>query len=64
MSSDKQILTMAEATGLIFSFFDVISVRDVPFAILLYIQSILHGLTSVLLCVQVIVKSVDFVIGT
>ena len=40
--------------GLIFSLFDVASARQVPFGILQYVQCILHGLTSVLLCVPFI----------
>jgi len=33
-------------TGLIFLLFDAASAREVPFAMLLYIKCILHGLTS------------------
>ena len=40
--------------GLIFSPFDVASSQEVPFGIPQYIQCILHGLTSVLLCVPFI----------
>jgi len=50
MPSDLCNSTMAKATGLIFLLFDVASTREVPFAILLYIQCILHGLTTALLC--------------
>ena len=55
MPSDKRNLITAKATmGLIFSLFDVALAREVPFGIPQYIQSILHGLTSVLLCVPFI----------
>jgi len=54
MPSDSHNSTMAKATGLIFSLFNVTSAREVPFAILLYIQCILHGLTTALLCVPLI----------
>jgi len=53
-SSDLRYSTMARATGLIFSLFDVVSAREVPFAIPLYMQWILHGLTTTLLCVPFI----------
>jgi len=51
MPLDWRNSTMAKATGLTFLLFDVASAREVPFAIQLYIQYILHGLTSALLCV-------------
>ena len=51
MPSDKRNLIAAKATGLIFSLFNVASAREVPFGMPQYIQCILHGLTSVLLCV-------------
>ena len=54
MPSDKRNLIMAKATGLIFSLFDVASAREVLFGIPHYVQCILHGLTSVLLCVPFI----------
>jgi len=54
MPSDSRTSTMANATGLIFSLFDVASAREVPFAIPLYIQCILHGLSTALLCVPFI----------
>ena len=54
MPSDKRNSITAKATGLIFSLFDVTSARQVPFGILQYVQCILHGLTSVLLCVPFI----------
>jgi len=54
MPSDSRYSTMAKATGLIFSLFDITSAQEVPFAILLYIQCILHGLTKALLCVPFI----------
>jgi len=38
-------------SDLIFSLFDVASAREMPFAMLLYIQSILHVLTRALFCV-------------
>ena len=40
--------------SLIFSLFDVASAQDVPLGIPQYTQCILHGLTSVLLCVPFI----------
>jgi len=51
MPSDKRNSIMAEATDLIFSLFDVASAQEVPFGALQYVQCILQGLTSVLLCV-------------
>ena len=54
MPSDKRNSKIAKATGLIFSLFDVASAGHVPSGILQYIQYILHGLTSVLLCVPFI----------
>ena len=54
MPSDKYNSIMAKATGLIYSLFDVASAQEVPFGILQYVQRILHGLTSVLLCVPFI----------
>ena len=54
MPSDQYNSITAEATGLIFSLFDVASAREVPFGILQYIECICHGLTSVLLCVPFI----------
>ena len=43
-----------EAKGLIFSLFDLASAGHMPFGIPQYIQCILHGLISVLLCVPFI----------
>ena len=54
MPSDKCNSITAKATGLIFSLFDVALARQVPFGIPQYVQCILHGLTSVLLCVPFI----------
>ena len=54
MPSDKRNSITAKAKGLIFSLFDVALARQVPFGILQYVQRILHGLTSVLLCVPFI----------
>jgi len=56
MSSDQHNSTMAKAMCLIFSLFDVASAREVPFDILQYMQYILYGLTSVLLCVPFTAK--------
>ena len=53
MPLDKRNSIVAKV-GLIFSLFDVASALEVPFAIPQYIQCILHGLTSVLLCVPFI----------
>jgi len=47
---------MVKATGLTFSLFEA---REVPLAILLYIECILHGPSSLLT-----MKGVDFVVGT
>ena len=54
MSSDKRNAITAKATGLTFSLFDIPLAREVPFGIPQYVQYILHGLTSVLLCVPFI----------
>ena len=54
MPSDKRNLIAAKATGLIFSLFGVALALQVPFGIPQYVQCILHGLTSVLLCVPFI----------
>ena len=45
---------MGKATGLILSLFDVASAPEVPFGTPQYVQCILQGLTSVLLCVPFI----------
>ena len=55
--------SMAMVTGLIFSLFNVASVREVPFGILQYVQCILSGLTSVLHSSFLTVKSVDLVVA-
>ena len=62
MPSDKRNLITAKATGLIFSLSDIASAREVPFGIPQYVQCILHGLTSVLLCVPFIFASVDLAV--
>ena len=54
MPSDKGNSITVKATGLIFSLFDIALALQVPFGILQYVQCILHGLTSVLLCVPFI----------
>ena len=54
MPSDKRNLITAKALGLIFSLFDDALAQEVPFGILQYVQCILHGLTSVFLCVPFI----------
>ena len=54
MPSDKRNSITAKATGLIVSLFDIASAQQVPFGIPQYAQCILHGLTSVLLCVPFI----------
>jgi len=54
MLSDSRNSTMAKGTGLIVSLLNVTSAREVPFAIPLYMQCILHGLTTALLCVSLI----------
>ena len=54
MPSDKCNSITAKATGLIFSLFDVSSAREVPLGTPQYVQCILHGLTSVSLCVPFI----------
>jgi len=64
MPSDYCNSTMAKATDLIFSLFDVASAREVPFAIPLYMQCILHQLTSASFVSHSSTKtSVDFVVG-
>jgi len=45
---------MAKAMDLIFSILNVASAREVPFTIPLYMQYILYGLTTALLCVPFI----------
>jgi len=62
MPSDHHDSTVAKATCLILSLFDVASAWEVPFGILQYIQYILHGLTSALLCVPADNKSVNAVV--
>ena len=54
MPPDKHNLITAKAMGLIISLFDIALAQEVPFGIPQYIQYILHGLTSVLLCVPFI----------
>ena len=54
MSLDNRNLITAKAMGLIFSLFNVASAGHVPFGIPQYVQCILHGLTTVLLCVPFI----------
>ena len=54
MPSDKRNSITAKGTGLISALFDMASVGYVPFGIPQYVQCILHGLTSVLLCVPFI----------
>jgi len=54
MPPDQHNALMAKATGLIFSLFDVASAQQVPFGIPQYLQCILQGLTSVLVCVPFI----------
>ena len=54
MPSDLHNSVTAKATGLIFSLFDIASAREVPFGTLQYVQCILQGLTSILLCVPFI----------
>ena len=54
MPSDKCDSITAKAMGLIVSLFDIASAQQMPFGIPQYVQRILHGLTSVLLCVPFI----------
>jgi len=66
MPLDKHNSITANTTTLIFSLFYVASAQDVPFGILQYAQFILHGLTSVLLCVPFILlaaKNVNLVVA-
>jgi len=51
MPLDQRNLTMATATGFVFSLFDVASAREVPFGIPQYI---INRLTCVLPCVPII----------
>jgi len=56
---------MAKNTALIFLLFDVASAWEVPFGVLLFIQCILHGLTSALHSSSLLtIKSVNFVVHT
>jgi len=50
MPSDQHNLITAKAMGLIYSLLDVTSTQEVPFGIPQYVQCILHGLISALLC--------------
>ena len=54
MPSDKCNSITAKATDLIFSLFNIASAGCMPFGIPQYVQYILHGLTSFLLCVPFI----------
>jgi len=63
MPSDSCNLTMVKAMGLIFLLFDIASVREVPFAMPLYIQCILHGLSRALPFIFAHQEGVDFVVG-
>jgi len=54
MPSDLGNSAIAKATGLIFLLFDVVSAQEVPFAIPLYMQCILHELSMAFLCVPFI----------
>ena len=54
MPSDMHNSITAKAMGLIFSLVDIALAHEVPFCIPQCIQCILHGLTSVLLCVPFI----------
>ena len=54
MPSDKHNSITAKAINLTFSLFDDASAQQVPFGIPQNVQYILHGLTSVLLCVPFI----------
>jgi len=48
---NNQLIGGPKAMGLIFLLFDIASALEIPFAIPLYTQCILHELTSALLCV-------------
>jgi len=67
MPSDKRNSITAKAMGLIFLLLDIASSKDVPFAMPLYMQYILHGFTGAFLCVLFIFshhkKGVNFVVG-
>jgi len=60
MPSDSRNST----TGLIFSLFDIASAREVPFAIPLYIQCLLQGLSTAIPFIFFTTKSVNLVVGT
>jgi len=64
MPSDSRNSTMAKATGLIFSLFNVASAWEVPFAMPLYIQCILNGFTRATHSSLLTTKGIDFVVGT
>ena len=66
MPPDKCNSITAKAMGLIISLFDATLAQEVPFGIPQYVQCVLHGLTSVLLCVPYIItdrKSVDLAVA-
>ena len=68
MPLKKRNSVTAKAMGLqlIFSLFDVTSAREVPFGIPQYVQCILQGLISVLLCIPFIFadnESVNLVVA-
>jgi len=54
MPSDVRNSITAKTIGLIFLLLDIASFLDLPFAMLLYMQCILHGLTMALLCIPFI----------
>jgi len=63
MPSDKCNSIMAKATGMIFSLFDVASAQEVPFGISQYMQCILQGLTSNLLCAPFIFADINLMVA-
>ena len=62
LTSDKHNLITAKATGWFFSPFNVASALEVSFGIPQYVQCILHGLTSVLLCVAFLATVVYMIV--
>jgi len=63
MPSDLRNSTMAKAMGFIFLLFDVASAQEVPFAIPMHIQCILHESSFVSHLSLLTMKGVDFVVG-
>ena len=59
---DKCNQIMGNATGSIFSLFNIASAQEVPFGLPQHVKCILLGLTSVFLCVPFTIKSANLVL--